>query len=46
MQIGPISLDSAFLGDMPVTKGEPCFGLYAAIHGGDLSVVAEADILV
>jgi choline dehydrogenase len=37
MQIGPISLDSAFLGGMPVTQGEPCFGLYAAIHGGAVS---------
>ena len=30
MQIGPISLDSAFLDAMPITKGEPCFGIYAA----------------
>jgi predicted dehydrogenase (TIGR03970 family) len=37
MQIGPISLDSALLVGMPVTKGEPCFGLYAAIHGGAVS---------
>jgi choline dehydrogenase len=37
MQIGPISLDSAFLGGMLVTQGEPCFGLYAAIHGGAVS---------
>jgi choline dehydrogenase len=33
MQIGPLALDSAHMPpDSPIARGEPCFGMYAAIH--------------